>query len=136
MSIHTLISFNKYSRISYNKNTVDDWNSETFANWIDSIDLDVFVERYAEGLDSENNWKGFVVEKITDTIDIQMAKKIINEIGIRRIVRIVKKLETWADDDDEPDVSTDAGFENIIWHLAYEVIEINEDDDEDEDEYP
>jgi hypothetical protein len=123
MSINTVIS--------YNKNTVDDWNSETFANWIDNMDLDVFVERYAEGLDSENNWKGFVVEKITDTIGIQMAKKIIYEIGIRRIVRIVKKLETWADDD-EPDVSTDAGFKNIIWHLAYEVIEINED----EDEYP
>ena len=139
-------SNNNNNLIGYAKITVNYWNSDTLAKWLDDIDFDELVERYDEGFDSINkeptyyfnireDWKINLLDNLADFIDIKMAEKIIYEMGIRHVMRIVKQHDYWGDN--MPDLTEDTGIRQVIYCLLDYIIEINDGYVEiNEDEYP
>jgi hypothetical protein len=74
-------------------------------------------------------WKHTLFDRLATEIDVDVAEKIIGEIGIRKVMKKYKESDYY-DDDTFPDLSTDLGIRQVFYILLEDTLYIREDYEE------
>jgi hypothetical protein len=120
---------------------MDEWDSQTLREHLWCMDLNEELEcddnndiNMADRINTEGkkeyvfnireDWKHTLIDRLATEIKADKADKIIGEIGIRKVMTIVK--ETGFYDDGMPDMATDEGIKGVFYIVLDNIIDINQ----------